>query len=72
MTKTKKVTKRRKGQSASKAMLDDKLIAKLAIKAGCPIGWVDGPWFDKEGSLRTGMPDCMRDFVKSVLSYNTR
>lgn len=50
-------------------MLDDSLIVELATKAGCPRGWVNGPFYDGSVALREGIPDCLREFVKSILAH---
>jgi hypothetical protein len=43
-------------------------IKKLAIKAGMPKGWYDGPWFDTNGKLQTGVPDCLVKFTELVIA----
>jgi len=40
-------------------------IKQLAIEAGLPRGWYDGPWF-KGDTLQTGLSDHMVQFVKLI------
>ncbi len=46
--------------------LNDANIKRMAISAGCPDGWVEGPWFDEAGLLRAGMPECLRYFAYEI------
>lgn len=40
-------------------------IRQLAIDAGCPRGWYEGPWF-KGDKMMTGVPDCLSKLAKLI------
>ena len=44
--------------------LSDSHIAELAESVGMPEGWYNGPWFDEDNNLRTGIPPSLKEFAK--------